>query len=253
MELSDYDILGITQKASFRIVKNAYYDLSRIYHPDSPQIIIGMSKEDRLVAFQRIQKAYENIKEKLNVVEIDLPQEEIEYNDDKFDKPVILKNNQILEDSEFNKKFNAEFEKQFSHENIDNPFSIHYKEPEENKRNLQDSKIILKSSSSVKKTQHEEFGVNYIEDHSCENYLDIRNIDNRENLKDIKDVTESIKETIDKDLENKLEKMLKDREEVLELTEEDISFMSRQKQIQKEIEESKRKVSENRNIMYLVN
>lgn len=250
MELSDYDILGVTQKSSFRIVKNAYYDLSRIYHPDSPQIIIGMSKEDRLVAFQRIQKAYENIKQKLNVVEIDLPQEEIEYNDDKFDKPVILKNNNILEDSEFNEKFNAEFEKQFSHENTDNPFSIHYKEPEENKRNLQDSKIILKSSSSIKTTQHEEFGVNYIEDHSCENYLDIRNI---ENFKDIKNTTQSIKEVVDNDLENKLEKMLKDREEVLELTEEDISFMSRQKQIQKEIEESKRKVSENRNITYLVN
>jgi DnaJ-class molecular chaperone len=73
MELSDYDLLGITPKATFRIVKNAYYELSRIYHPDSSQIIIGMTKKDREIAFQRIQTAYENIKEKMNVVEVDLP------------------------------------------------------------------------------------------------------------------------------------------------------------------------------------
>ncbi len=97
MEVSDYDILGITPKSSYRLVKNAYYELSKIYHPDSSQIIIGMSKEDRLIAFQRIQKAYENIKNKLNVVEIDMPQNEIDYEDSSFDKPDVIKNENLME------------------------------------------------------------------------------------------------------------------------------------------------------------
>ena len=52
MELSDYDLLGITPKATFRIVKNAYYELSRIYHPDSTQIIIGMTKKNVKLHFK---------------------------------------------------------------------------------------------------------------------------------------------------------------------------------------------------------
>ena len=35
--------------------------------------------KDREIAFQRIQTAYENIKEKMNVVEVDLPESDIEY------------------------------------------------------------------------------------------------------------------------------------------------------------------------------
>ena len=79
MELSDYDILGITPKATFRIVKDAYYELSRIYHPDSHQRIASLTKEDRIIAFKKIKEAYENIKKKLNVVEVDLPKCEINY------------------------------------------------------------------------------------------------------------------------------------------------------------------------------
>ena len=85
MELSDYDILGIPKDATFRIVKNAYHDLSRVYHPDTINLSnnrIKLTKEEHLIAFQRIQKAYENIKKKLNVVEIDLPQTEIKYEDE---------------------------------------------------------------------------------------------------------------------------------------------------------------------------
>ena len=52
MELSDYDLLGVTQDSSFRLIKNAYHDLSRIYHPDSSQIIYGMSKKDKLTLFK---------------------------------------------------------------------------------------------------------------------------------------------------------------------------------------------------------
>ena len=126
MELSDYDLLGITPKATFRIVKNAYYELSRIYHPDSSQIIIGMTKKDREIAFQRIQTAYENIKEKMNVVEVDLPESDIEY---KVDYSIKKIKEIEINDESFNEKFNKEFEKVNTFENDDNPFSIHYKVP----------------------------------------------------------------------------------------------------------------------------
>ena len=259
MELSDYDILGVTQQSSFRMVKNAYYELSRIYHPDSSQIIIGMSKEDRQIAFQRIQNAYENIKKILNVEEVDLPQTEIEYTND---EPVIdneelingYKNEENNEENnnteisqkqkEFNERFNRIFEKINSEENNDNPFSIFYKEPKESKRNLQDSKIILKSSSLIKNKETHEFGVNYIEDHSGEKYMDIRIMESNESNEN----NESKKEIVDLELNTKLEELLQLREESLEITEQELDFITRQRRIQKQIENSKNNVEQNRTI-----
>lgn len=261
MELTDYDILGVTQQSTFRMVKNAYYELSRIYHPDSSQIIVGMSKEDREVAFQRIQTAYENIKKILNVEEVDLPQTEIKYT---LDEPVIdneelLKNenkenkengkekDKKEEQKEFNERFNRIFEKVNEKQNIDNPYSVHYKEPKESKRNLQDSKIILKSSSSVKKSNIHEFGVNFIEDHSDNFCMDVRKIESNASNDDHEDMINK-KEKPDLELNNKLEELIKLREECLEMTEEELNFITRQRRIQKEIEESKNKVEYNRNI-----
>ena len=254
MELSDYDLLGITPKATFRIVKNAYYELSRIYHPDSSQIIIGMTKKDREIAFQRIQTAYENIKEKMNVVEVDLPESDIEY---KVDYSIKKIKEIEINDESFNEKFNKEFEKVNTFENDDNPFSIHYKVPEESKRNLQDSKIILKESGSVKSSNIYEFGVNYVEDHSTDKYYDFNklqtsNISNQSN--DINKLSESnlvnslnFKETVDDNLNKKLEELINIRNESLDLTDSEIEFIKRQKRVQKEIEESKSKVQDRRN------
>ena len=260
MELSDYDILGVTSKATFRVVKHAYYELSRIYHPDSPQILIGMTKEERLTAFQRIQKAFENIKEKLNVVEIDLPQEEIDYEDDKFDKPIIQKNIELEEinDEEFNKKFNVQFENECKKENMDNPFSLNYSEPEQSVRNLPESKLIIKGHTSYKNNNIHEFGINYVEDHSCENYYDIRHLNNSSNLEsnesnESNEKIESIKEEVDIEFDKKLEELIKMREVKIEMSNDELNFMHRQKRFQKEIEASKRKVTENRNKLYLVN
>ena len=245
MELTDYDILGITEKSSFRIVKHAYYELTRIYHPDSPLIILGMSKEERISAFQKIQQAYENIKEKLNVVEIDLPQEQIDYEDDKFDKPFIKKNENL--NSKIDENFNNEFVKIYSQENKDNPYSIHYDEPEECKRNLPESKIILKEFK--KASNVEEFGINHVEDHSSERYCDIRQlkISNSYNLEN-----ESIKEKVDLELDDKLEELIKIRTEKIQITEEEINFIKRQKEIQTQIAESKEKIdNNNKNKLFL--
>ena len=283
MELSDYDILGVTSKATFRVVRHAYYELSRIYHPDSPQILIGMTKEERLTAFQRIQKAFENIKEKLNVVEIDLPQEEIDYKDDKFDKPIIQKNSELIEldDKEFNKKFNIQFEKEYKKENIDNPFSLNYLEPGQSKRNLPESKLIIKGNTSYKNNNIYEFGINYIQDHSCENYYDIRHLNNYSNesnprnasnesnprnasnesnasnprnaSNDSNEKIEPIKEEVDKEFDKKLEELIKIREVKIEMSEHELNFINRQKRVQREIEESKRKVTENRNKLLITN
>ena len=51
MELSDYDILGVTDKASFRLVKNAYHELSE-FITWSSQTIIGMIKDDKKLHFE---------------------------------------------------------------------------------------------------------------------------------------------------------------------------------------------------------
>jgi len=250
MELSDYDLLGISPKSTFRIVKNAYYELSRIYHPDSSQIIIGMTKKDREIAFQRIQKAYENIKEKMNVVEVDLPETDIEYKVDyiieKTNKIDIPDNSDpsISNYEEFNEKFNREFENINKFENIDNPYSIHYKVPDEQKRNLQDSQIILKESQSNKSSNIYEFGINYIEDHSTDKYYDFNKLQNIEN--NIEDNL-NYKEIIDDDLNKKLEYLINERNKSLTILDSDIQFIERQKNFQKEIEESKFKVENNRN------
>jgi len=266
MELSDYDLLGITPKATFRIVKNAYYELSRIYHPDSTQIIIGMTKKDREIAFQRIQTAYENIKAKMNVVEVDLPETDIEYKDDYS----IKKIKEIeINDKNFNKKFNEEFEKVNTFENNDNPYSIHYKVPEESKRNLQDSQIILKESGSVKSSNIFEFGVNYVEDHSTDKYYDFnklqtsndsndsneRNDSNDSNERNDSNVSNesnlvnslNFKETVDDNLNKKLEELINIRNESLDMSESELEFIKRQKHIQKEIQESKSQVQNRRN------
>ena len=254
MELSDYDILGIPKDATFRIVKNAYHDLSIVYHPDTIHLSnnrIKLTKEERLIAFQRIQKAYENIKKKLNVVEVDLPQTEIKYEDE----TTIVKNKELQEtlendnnNDEFNKKFNKLFDKIGSQENSDNPYSVFYKEPDKDKRNLCDSQLALHSASINKATSVYEFGINYIEDHSSDNYMDIRKINNEvegSNSKQHNNI-ESIKETVDEDLENKLKKLLNDREEKFEMTETEFNFIQKQKQLRKDIEKSKRRVTEER-------
>jgi uncharacterized protein YeeX (DUF496 family) len=43
------------------------------------------------------------------------------------------------------------------------------------------------------------------------------------------------------------------REVKIEMSEDELNFMNRQKRVQREIEESKRKVTENRNKLYLSN
>lgn len=245
MELSDYDLLGVTSKATFRIVKNAYYDLSRIYHPDSSQIIIGMSKEDREIAFKKIKTAYENIKNKMNVVEIDLPNNEIEY---EIEHVIEKINNVDINDENFNERFNKEFDKINSSQNIDNPFSIYYKIPEEEKRNLQDSQIILKDSNSIKSNNIYELGVNYIEDHSSDKFYDYNKleIDNSETL------SVKYKDEIDLNLNEKLDELINLRNNKIIISEEDKIFIEKQEEIKKNIQASKNKIEKKRN-MELIN
>lgn len=59
----EYEVLGLTEKASNEQIKKAYRTLVKKYHPDRLQ---NASKQDRIVAkekFQKIQSAYEKIKE----------------------------------------------------------------------------------------------------------------------------------------------------------------------------------------------
>ena len=192
----------------------------------------------------------------MNVVEVDLPESDIEYKVDYSIKRI--KEIEILDSSDesFNEKFNKEFEKVNTFENDDNPFSIHYKIPEESKRNLQDSQIILKESGSVKSSNIFEFGVNYVEDHSTDKYYDFNKLqtsnesnDNECNRESESNLVNSLnfKEIVDDNLNKKLEELISIRNESLDMSESELEFIKRQKQVQKEIEESKYKVQNKRN------
>lgn len=257
MELSDYDILGIPKNSTFKVVKNAYYDLSKIYHPDSISLStekVKLSKQERKEAFHKIQKAYSNIKKKLNVVEVDLPKTEIKYHDEKtINNNPELSNVLNISKDEFNKKFNKLFKEVGSRENIDNPYSIYYNEPVKNKRNLCDTQLSLNSSSINKSSSIYEFGINYVEDHSTDLYMDIRKINNQGKLNNNRNTTsiESIKETIDSELDKKFENLLKSREESFEMTESEYNFIKKQKEIRNNIEKSKKQVVKERNKKFL--
>ena len=243
MELTDYDILGVTPNATFRIIKNAYYDLARIYHPDSLQIIRCMSKNDREIAFKKIKNAYENIKQKMNIIEVDLPKEDIKYTVEH----IIKKNNKIeVNCKNFTKKFNKEFEDINKIENIDNPFSIYYEIPEETKKNVQDGNIILvKEWSNDKSNDIYEFGINFVEDHSTDKYYDFKKLHCKENnfLKD----NLNFKEKVDINLNQKLEKLINKRNENIKITDEEIQLINKQIEIKRDIEKSKIKIEKERN------
>ena len=78
-EFNDYLILNVSEFATFRQIKNAYYEQVRIYHPDSNHFDNILTKQDKVNIIQKINKAYSNLKQKLNIEEIDLPQLNIEY------------------------------------------------------------------------------------------------------------------------------------------------------------------------------
>lgn len=255
MELSDYDILGISKNSTFKVVKNAYYDLSKIYHPDSISLStekVKLSKQERGEAFHKIQKAYSNIKKKLNIVEVDLPKTEIKYLDEKtINNNPELSNVLNISKDEFNTKFNKLFKEVGSRENIDNPYSIYYNEPGKNERNLCDTQLSLNSSSINKSSSIYEFGINYVEDHSTDLYMDIRKINNKGKLYNNTKSIESIKETIDSELDKKFENLLKSREENFEMSESEYNFIKKQKEIRNNIEKSKKLVTKERNKKFL--
>lgn len=271
MELSDYDILGVSRKSCFREVKNAYHDLSRIYHPDTGNILIGISKEEKIEAFKKIKQAYENIKSKLNVIEVDLPHNEIFYTAEENDMPNIM-NDELFEftknensksktenssennsesiqnkNKTFKQKFNEIFEKTHKEQTIDDPFSIYYQEPEKEKRNMQNTQLTIRENK--KNTNEYEFGINYIEDHSTNSYCDIRHIynDREENNNSEINNSEINNQKDNNDIEDKLKKMLKIREETIELKKEEVEFIERQNKLKEDIQESKNKIYKERN------
>ena len=222
MSLSDYDILGVSKNASFRLIKNAYHDLARIYHPDSTLILIPkLSIEEKNIAFNTIKNAYSNIKEKLNITEIDLPKYDLEY--ENFD----IKQNDKINNLE---SFNKEFEKTHSEQSKDEPYSIHYHEPE---NKLDDTKMTLKQKEYH--TNDYEFGINYVSDYSGEYYSDVNIINNNITL-------ENIKEKTDPEFETKLEDLIESRKHNIELKESEKIFISNQNKYKLEIENQKKKI-----------
>ena len=181
-------------------------------------------------------------------VEVDLPENEIEYEVEH----IIKKINTIdINDEKFNEKFNNEFEKINSVENKDNPYSIHYIVPEEKDRNLQDSQILLTDSNSIKSNNIHEFGINYVEDYSSDTCYDFKKLDKLNNSMLDKTLPIKIKEEVDLNLNDKLDNLINLRNNKVELSEEDILFIKNQEQIKKNIQESKNNIQHKRNIELL--
>lgn len=260
MELSDYDILGVNPKATFRQVKHAYHNLARLYHPDSAGISKKINKKEREYAIKKINRSYENIKRKLNVVEVDLPQEDKKYEPLNIDFE-NLKLNENENENEKMKKFHKKFEEYHRKITIDDPFSIYYKEPEESKKTKTSTQIIestnIKKQKISNKTKHiddnvYEFGMNYIHDHSSNDYSDIRHIHNEIDEEDAKlfkttlneknDGKNDGKNDVKNDINQLYEKMLSERNKdiVLSLTEEE--FIKKQDKLKQEIENSKKNI-----------
>lgn len=188
--LSDYNILGLDDNASFSEVKSNYYKLSRFYHPDSNYNlpgIINLTKEEKNIAFIKINKAFNNLKKKLNFDEVDLPKYKIYYDEysvkknDELLKLDFLKNSDNSDNSNnFNKIFNKIFEQEHKKQSIDEPYSIYYEKPKEDERNISDKLIQIKEH--VKTDNKYEFGINYIEDHSSDKWHDYEILENFKNL-----------------------------------------------------------------------
>ena len=246
MELSDYDLLGINSNSSFRLVKNAYHDLARIYHPDSTNVMKGLTKEDRITAFKRIQTAYDNIKKKMNVVEIDMPESEMIYEIPIISRTDIFDNKEI---SEFNKKFNEEFEKNHKEQTKDDPYSIFYNEPDKSTRNLNingnDNKLIISNSNYKDYKDQYEFGINYVEDHSSTSYTDIRHGDINKNENSPETSRGISNEKIDIDI--KLSTLIEERKQIIELNEKEKEYITKQNDYLTEVEKSKSIIQTNRN------
>lgn len=245
MELSDYEILGITPKATFRQVKNAYYDLARIYHPDSKYSDNYLTKEEKQNAIHKLNTAYENIRKKLNVVEIDLPKQDCIYQPLQVQKIKDLENLSFEDSNEeikekFNKKFNHNFEKNHKVQSSNDPYSIFYKEPE----NIQDrtefsTELIL---PNTRPTNPFEFGVNYVYDHSSDNYTDVRHLEYSNPESNHK---------IESNLDELYENLLNERNIKIELTQSEINFINKQNEVSQKILESKNKIYKDQNKLLL--
>lgn len=241
MSLSDYDILGISSKSNFKTVKDAYYELVKIYHPDSKNLCNLISMKEKKVAITKINNAYENIKKKLNITETDLPQIDIKYNEFKINKILDLKS-----DKDFNQKFNEEFLKIHKLKSQNDPFSIYYKEPED--KNLYSSKLI-----ETPKTHSNtfEFGINYIHDHSSDKYLDIRN-----KFDILSPDTESIKtknktKNKNKTLDQKYKELKSERKKEIKLNEKEKSFIHNQIKIEKDLQLKKDEIFKKQTLLLI--
>lgn len=167
INLSDYEILNIKEnETNFRIIKNAYHSLCKIFHPDSNfKFNFKLSKEEKNKYFQHIEKAYNKLK--LLHKEIDLPDFEIKYPNEDYNISKL--------DIKSNEEFNKLFEEKANLEHSDNPFSIFY-----NKKNINEKSDFTDEENKYiisKDNNNYTFGINYVDDHSTNKFIDFNNIE----------------------------------------------------------------------------
>jgi len=222
-ELSEYEILGLSHNATFNEVKNNYHLFSRYYHPDSHYKIpgiINLTKEEKNYAYQKITMAYNSLKKKLKVNEVDLPKIKINYeevNVREYNELRQLKKldeqGDIIDNLEL---FNGIFEKYHKIQSKDEPYSIYYSEPIDSEKNLNESIIEINESNLKLVINNYEFGINYVDDHSTESYRDIRYIEDtdsnikEETFEDVNKKSNKVQLTID----NLLENLIKERGDI---------------------------------------
>ena len=200
-EFNDHLILNVSEYATLRQIKDAYYEQVRIYHPDSKHFDNILTKQDKVNIIQKINKAYSNLKQKLNIQETDLPQLNIEYepiNISQTIKPTSKIHNILIKEENqyndeiknkidsiklFNERFNKKFIKKHKLYGEKDPYSIFYKEPKIKNLNLNninnefckfnESNQIVLHSNFNENHNLTELGINYVNDYSGNNNTDI--------------------------------------------------------------------------------
>ena len=235
MDMTEYEILGISSNAKFHTIKNAYYDLIRIYHPDSLSNL-NISKEERTKAFNILTDAYNKLKIRLNVNEVNLPEFNIKYED------ANIKKNENITDLD---SFNKEFDKIHSINNIDDPYSIYYNNDNNEINNINENKLILLPSEIKKDNNIYEFGINNVSDYSGTYYTDIRNIDNNLNG------SEKDKEMDENEFNRRMKELEIDRNKKIELTDKELKKIEDNSKILNKIQSKKNKIQSKRDMLLI--
>lgn len=233
MSLHNYQILGLDDNYTLSDIKTAYYQLSRIFHPDSNSSLLykDLSKEDKSIIFNNITNAYKELVEHMETVEFDCPI----YTQYKYDSNIHIEKNDNIKNLN---DFNEEFEKKHAEANYDNPWSIYYtlKKEKNNQLDILRPTYIQKSYYGLGINQCYDFGENG-------KNIDLDNFNN-------KIINEDTCNKYDDNIDDLLKQKKKERE-TIEFSEDIQKKEIEKKRVIEEIENNRRQIQLERDIRIL--